>query len=88
MRFLPLGTVVILKNAEKKLMIEGYLFANENDPSVTYDYCGVMYPEGRMNSTDFLLFNEDMIDHVIAFGYADEEQRLFMDRLKEAMKTE
>ena len=88
MRFLPLGTVVILKNAEKKLMIEGYLFANENDPSVTYDYCDVMYPEGRMNSTDFLLFKEDMIDHVIALGYADEEQRLFMERLEEAMKTE
>ena len=87
MRFLPLGTVVILKDAQKKLMIEGYLFTNENDPSTVYDYCGVMYPEGRMNSTDYLLFNADMIDRVIAHGYVDEEQRLFMDRLEEAMEN-
>lgn len=84
MRFLPLGTVVLLKNAEKKLMIEGYLFANEDDPDTVYDYCGVMYPEGRMNSRDFLLFNEDMIDRIIAYGYTDDEQQRFMEELSAA----
>jgi hypothetical protein len=88
MKYLPIGTVVLLKNAEKKLMIEGYMFANENDPGTVYDYGGVMYPEGRMDSDHFLLFNEDMIEEVIAYGYVDGEARDFLDRLSEVTGME
>lgn len=80
-RFLPIGTVVLLKDAEKKLMIEGYMFANEKDPDTVFDYGGVVYPEGRLNSDDFLLFNDDMIESVIAYGYTDDEARLFLEQL-------
>ena len=58
-KFLPVGTVVILGTAKKKMMITGYC---RKTPSGTiYDYCGVLFPEGYKGAKENMLFNHNMI---------------------------
>ncbi|MDR0858014.1 MAG: DUF4176 domain-containing protein, partial [Oscillospiraceae bacterium] len=42
---LPVGSVVLLNGADKRLMIYGVLQLNPED-GVQYDYLGCLYPEG------------------------------------------
>lgn len=43
---LPIGSVVLLKNGTKRVMILGYLRYRAGDQTRIYDYCGCTYPEG------------------------------------------
>ena len=80
-KFLPIGTVVILKEAEKKLMVTGFLpIDNEGEP-VTYDYSGCVYPEGILSYDETLLFNHEQIDKIFFLGYEDEEEKEFKKEL-------
>ena len=45
---LPIGTVVLLKNSTKKLMIIGLCQAEADDPDSIWDYCGCVFPEGYL----------------------------------------
>ena len=78
---LPIGTVVLLKNAEKKLMIFGVGQINETE-HVDYDYIGVMYPEGNMGEGTQFLFNHSDIDQIFYRGYEDEEREEFINRIQ------
>ena len=46
-KFLPIGTVVLLKDATKKVMITSYLIFAKGDQEEKnmYDYGGCPYPE-------------------------------------------
>ena len=46
---LPIGSVVLLKDATKKLVIIGILQVNPSENKI-YDYLGVPYPEGYVSS--------------------------------------
>ena len=80
--FLPLGSVVLLKEASKKLMIVGFLTSRVDDEEV-FDYAGCLFPEGVLSSDESLLFNEEDIEEVIALGYKNEETDEFNLKLKE-----
>ena len=71
---LPIGSVVLLKNATKKLMIIGVARKDENN---IYDYIAVCYPEGFSSADELVLFNNGNIDKVFSIGYQDEEQFAF-----------
>ena len=45
---LPIGTVLILKKAKKRIMITGYLpkITNEDGTTEEYDYSACLFPEG------------------------------------------
>lgn len=79
---LPIGTVVLLKDAQKKLMIFGVGQTNETD-NIDYDYIGVMYPEGNMGERTQFLFNHGDIDKIYYRGYEDEEREEFINRIQE-----
>ena len=81
---LPLGSVVILHNAVKKIVIIGYMpiKRNTNGEETIYDYVGVPYPEGYMTQESLLLFCHDKIDTVIFDGYANEERSLFVNMIR------
>ena len=79
---LPIGTVVLLKDAQKKLMIFGVGQTNETD-NIDYDYIGVMYPEGNMGEGTQFLFNHVDIDNIYYRGYEDEEREEFINRIQE-----
>lgn len=80
-RLLPIGSVVILKNAVKRLMIYGVGQTNQSE-NREYDYIGVMYPEGNMGEGTQYLFNHSDIDQVFFRGYDDEERTEFIDKLQ------
>jgi len=80
-KFLPLGTVVLLKNADRKIMITGYVTYDTEQPEKVYDYCGCIYPEGVISTDKNLLFDHTQIEKVIYMGYVDEEQKSFQEKL-------
>lgn len=78
---LPIGTVVLLNDAVKKLMIYGVGQTDETN-GVDYDYIGVMYPEGNMGEGSQFLFNHSDIQEIFFRGYEDEERALFLEKLQ------
>lgn len=73
---LPAGSVVLLKNATKKLMIIGILQVKAE--TKLYDYLAVPYPEGYLGDGKNFLFNHEDIQEVIFRGYSEQERDAFM----------
>lgn len=79
---LPIGTVVLLKNGEKRLMIAGIKQMDTEDASTEYDYYGVMYPEGHVGENFQYLFNHEDISEIYFKGFEDEERVEFLNKLE------
>lgn len=79
---LPIGSVVLLEGAKKKLMIYGVGQTQLNEDK-DYDYIGVVYPERNMGEGSQFLFNHSDIAEVVFEGYTDEERNIFIEKLKE-----
>lgn len=84
-KYLPLGTVLLLKGGKKRIMITGFGITSQDNTS--YDYCGVMYPEGTISSTETLVFNHDQIEKIFYMGLIDDEEKEFKKRLKESQSN-
>ncbi len=81
---LPIGTVVLLKESTKRVMIIGVLqksIEEEDGKQVLYDYSAVFYPEGYVGPDKTFLFNNSQIEKVFAVGYQDEEQFAFKEKI-------
>ena len=87
-KYLPIGTVVLLKNAIKRIMITGFCSREKNDSdSKIYDYCGCLYPEGVLTFDKALLFDHNQIDKIYHIGLSnDDEEKKFKENLKQAME--
>lgn len=83
---LPIGSVVLLKEGTKKLMIIGIKPMKDNEEKEIYDYMGVLYPEGYLSSEYNFLFNHEDINDVIFKGYDNPERQVFVEVLEEAYK--
>lgn len=70
---LPIGSVVLLKEANKRLMIIGRIQAKEGDKTV-YDYSACYYPEGIVDPSSIFFFNHDAIDQLYFIGFQDREE--------------
>ena len=70
---LPLGSVVLLKNGTKRIMICGRLQQRESDQKI-FDYCACYYPEGLLNSEELFLFQHSDIETICFMGFQDEEE--------------
>lgn len=77
---LPIGSVVLLRNGEKRLMIFG-VKQTDKEAQVDYDYIGVLYPEGNIGPGGQFFFNHKDIVEVAFRGYTDEERETFIERL-------
>lgn len=80
-KYLPIGTVVMLKGASKRLMITGFCSMAAEDQATMFDYAGCMYPEGFLSSDQTALFNHDQIETVYYMGLVDEEEKTFKSTL-------
>lgn len=80
-KFLPIGTVVLLKGAKKRLMITGFCSFDEGKKDKAYDYTGCLYPEGIISSKQMALFNHSQIEKVYHLGLRDEEEKQFKQKL-------
>lgn len=85
-KFLPIGTVVILKGGSKRCMITGFCVTGDKDETM-YDYCGVLYPEGVLSSNQTLMFNHNQIDKLYHLGFIDDEEKQFKLKLNEIINN-
>ena len=77
-KYLPIGSVVLLKNGRKKIMIYGRKQMHV-ETGEEWDYLACLYPEGNINEEFMYLFNHDQIDKVYYLGYEDEEEKRFVE---------
>ncbi len=86
-KYLPIGTVVLLKGGTKRAMIIGFCCkAIENEEKI-YDYSGCLYPEGLISSNQTLLFDHNQIDKIYHIGLKDQEEVEFKKKLQELINT-
>lgn len=83
---LPIGSVVLLKGAAKKMMIFGIKQVDETTQT-EYDYSGVPYPEGNIGTDGQYLFNHSDIGMVAFRGFEDEEREEFINILDDFYKN-
>ena len=76
-RFLPIGSVVILKGGKRELMIMSYCVmpnggevydknGKVEDAPKLFDYGACFYPEGMVTSDQLFAFNHDQIEKILA----------------------
>lgn len=78
---LPLGSVVRLKEAANSLLIIGYFPVGQGRPDYVWDYTGVVFPGGCLDTTQTYQFDKEQIEEIQYIGYEDEEQHQFIMRL-------
>lgn len=83
---LPIGSIVLLKEGKKRLMIEG--IKQKTEDGTFYDYVGVLYPEGYINDEYKFVFNQDDIEVVQFLGFVDIEHTMFRAKLQEKLQEE
>ena len=81
-KYKPLGSVVLLKNGTKRVMIYGrkQILASTGE---LFDYVACLYPEGNIGAEYTILFNDDDIEEVIFEGYSDKEDLEFIKKFGE-----
>ncbi len=82
---LPIGSVVLLQESTKKVMIVGVCQRGGSENKI-WDYAGVVFPEGFLSSDKLFLFNNEQINQIFAIGYQDGEQLAFKAKVDEVIK--
>ena len=85
-KYLPVGTVVMLKGGTKRVMIVGFCVVSESDKNKIWDYSGALYPEGLLDSKEICLFDHEQIEEVYHVGLVDEEEKDFKEKLVNLVK--
>lgn len=78
---LPIGSVVLLKDSDQKMVICGICATvAEEGGDVLYDYSALLHPYGYVDRDHLYVFNQDAIVKVCSVGYID-------DRMIEAYRN-
>ncbi len=85
-KYLPIGTVVLLKEATKRVMITGYASISPDTGDKVFDYSGCIFPEGFFDYNQVCVFDHEQIDEVFYKGLEDDEEKEFMVNLKEEIE--
>lgn len=86
-KYLPIGTVVMLKGGSKRVMITGFCTIAQEQQDKLFDYSGCIYPEGFIESNQVCLFDHAQIEKVYHLGLIDNEEREFKQKLTTAINT-
>jgi len=84
-KFLPIGSVVLLKEGKSKIMITGFAIKSEETGDKIYDYMGCLYPIGVVSSDQNLVFDHDQIQTIFYLGYNDNEWKATEIKIKEKL---
>ena len=82
---LPIGSVVLLKNGIKELMITG-IYQTSEDDGEQYDYIGVPYPEGNLGPGFLYLFDHEQIQNIRFTGYTTPQRDEFIQALANSLE--
>ena len=66
---LPIGSVVALQGATRKLLIIGTI-VHDKQTNTMYDYIGEPFPKGHIDEETLILFQHEDIDSVHYMGYS------------------
>ncbi len=80
-KYLPIGSVVLLKGGKKRAMITGFCSVAQENQEKIYDYSGCVYPEGYLSSNQVCLFDHEQIEQIYFVGYEDDEEVIFKEKL-------
>lgn len=86
-KYLPIGTVVLLKGGKKRAMITGFCSVAQENQEKIYDYSGCVYPEGYLSSNQVCLFDHNQIEKIFFLGFEDEEEVAFKDKLNKIVAS-
>ena len=82
-KYLPIGTVVLLKNGSKTIMITGYLaMKQDSNDKTTFDYSACLFPEGLLSSNQNIVFNHEQINIILFEGFKNEQSEMFLNEVK------
>ena len=70
---LPIGSVVLLRGGEKRLMICGRIQTRAGSDKV-YDYSACLYPEGITGPAGMYFFDREAVETVFFLGFQDKEE--------------
>lgn len=80
-KLLPLGSVVYLKEGNKKvLIIARGLVAKNGDGHIYFDYGGVPYPEGLVDD-QMAYFQNDAITKIVFKGFSDLDDEATVEKI-------
>jgi hypothetical protein len=82
--WLPIGSVVLLEEGNKLLMIYGRAQKQTNADTL-WDYIGCPFPEGNIGPDYTFLFNKDQIERVFFIGYQTIEEFELVERLEKEL---
>ena len=85
-KFLPLGTICMLENGKRPIMIIGYLPATNDEPKKVFDYTGCIFPEGMITNNQTAVFNHKQIKEVLFMGYENDASKTFHQKLNDLVK--
>ena len=79
MTLLPVGSVVYLAEGNQKMIVlsRGQI-VDQKGEEVFFDYCLGIYPEG-LSPEQVYYCNADDIDEVLFEGYADDDEKRFVE---------
>ena len=84
--FLPIGSIVALKNLKKKVMVTCIYVKDPDNDKLIYDYCGCMYPEGAVINNKNILFNGSDISEVVFMGYTDIDFQEYNNEIEDKIR--
>lgn len=84
-KLLPIGSVVLLKNSNKRVMIIGVLQKQSGTDKV-WDYSACLFPEGMINEHKLYLFDDEHIERLYFIGLQDAESLAFHKKLQEELE--
>ena len=82
-KYLPVGSIVLLKNTKYRVMVIGYKPKIVGDDKI-WDYSGCPFPEGVIDAHKLFVFNDNQIDKLFFIGLQDTDSMTFLKLLGEA----
>jgi hypothetical protein len=80
-KYLPLGSIVIVRGGVKKTMVVARGLAAEiNAETKVFDYGGCLYPEGLLGD-QIMYFNHVDIAKVVFEGFTDDDDILMVENI-------
>ncbi len=77
-KYLPIGSVVLLKDSTKRIMIVG-LRQRQAGTDKVWDYSGCLFPEGIIDPDRLYLFDTEQIQRLYFVGLQDGESLEFLE---------
>jgi len=82
-KYLPIGSVVLMKDSKKRVMICGIKQHQADSEKKIWDYSGCLYPEGVQRLQNLYLFDNDQIEMLYFIGFQDGESLLFLKNISD-----